>query len=356
MKVLHAPLNYGSLASHSVRLLRDAGIDARGLVFSSSFVQSSDNIETILDEYGTKSARLRTYLRQAAALLRHLVLDRPDIVHWYFGHKALPFALDIALLRLLRIPRLVEWQGSDIRDPQFEAHENRYYAEAWENGYEYRDFENAQTALVRQIEFARAGFSCAAPVGMLQYVQKDVFPRVHVIPQRLMISDYDPSFPSVNTTTPLVVHSPSAPVTKGTDAVLKAVESLRSHCNFEFKLIQGLPRAEALALVARADIFLDQFVLGDRGMAALEAMAMGKPVICYIKPSIAPHYPGSPIVNATQETLPAVLNWLIADAQIRHDLGIQSRDYIEKVYDPKRLVSELVDAYKAVIADAQPHR
>lgn len=313
-------------------------------------------MEIVPEEYGTKLARIRTKLRQAMALFRHLVIDRPDIVHWYFGHKALPYGLDIALLRLLGIPRLVEWQGSDIRDPQFEAQENRYYAEAWENGYEYRDFENSETARERQVEFARAGFACAAPVGMLQYVKKDVFPRVYTIPQRLMLSDYTPTFPDVRTKIPLLVHSPSAPITKGTAAVLKAVEALRSRCDFEFKLIQGVPRAEALELMTSADIFLDQFVLGDRGMAALEAMALGKPVVCYIKPSLEPLYPGSPIVNATQETLPTVLEQLIADPQRRHELGVKSRAYVEKLYEPRRLAAELLEVYKAVIEDAKRQR
>jgi len=80
-----------------------------------------------------------------------------------------------------------------------------------------------------------------------------------------------------------VVHSPSNKVIKGSDAVLRAVESLRRSHDFDFQLIHGVPRAEALSIVARCDVFLDQFVLGAEGFAALEAMALGKPVVCFIR-------------------------------------------------------------------------
>jgi len=51
-------------------------------------------------------------------------------------------------------------------------------------------------------------------------------------------------------------------------------------------LIDGVPYSQALGIVRGYDIFLDQFVIGDGyGIAAIEAMALGKPVVCHIKPS-----------------------------------------------------------------------
>jgi hypothetical protein len=350
MKVLHAPLNYGSLASHSVRCLRQANVDARGLVFSASFVQSADAIEIIREDYSTRSRRIATRLRQMVALIKYLVFFRPDIVHWYFGSHAVPYHLDVWLIKLLRIPRLVEWQGSDIRDPSFEAADNRYYAEAWNEGYEYRDFENVEDAQRRQAEFAAAGFACAAPVGMVQYVKRDIFPDIFIIPQRFVLSDYAAAYPDVHNDVPLIVHSPSAPVAKGTKAVLSAIEILKKNYRFEFQLIQGMPRAEALKWMQQADIFLDQFVLGDRGMAALEAMALGKPVVCYIKPSLETLYRDQPIINSTQEALPEVLGQLIENPQLRYEMGVRSRAYIEATYESAKLSDALIDMYQTVIS------
>src|SRR3989304_6155597 len=109
--------------------------------------------------------------------------------------------------------------------------------------------------------------------------------------QRLMTSRFDPRYPDPQNPSPVVVHSPSATAKKGTEAVLAAVEQLRATYRFEFKLICGVPHREALALVRECDVFLDQFVLGDHGAAAVEAMALGKPTVCYVKPSLAPMVP-----------------------------------------------------------------
>lgn len=350
MRVLHLPVNYGSLPSHTVRMLRAGSIDAHGLVFSKSVVQSADNMKLISDYGANPAQKIFNRLRWFANVLYSIVATRPDILHWYFGKDALPFGFDLALVKALNIPRVVEWQGSDIRIPEQEAAENPYFAQALLDTYEYRDVESKDNSLRRQRRFADAGFFSVAPVGMLQYVDKSIFPETYIIPQRLIVEDYAPAYPSPDQQKPLIVHSPTAPVAKGTKAVLKAIEALKQRYNFDFQLIQGMPRTEALQLMQRADIFLDQFVWGDRGMAALEAMAYGKPVICYIKPSLANLYPAdNPILNATQETLANVLESLIANGGIRHQLGQRGRRFVEREYDAQTVRAEVLKIYEDVI-------
>lgn len=351
MKVLHLPVNYGSLPSHTVRLLRLGGIDAYGLVFSKSIVQSAGGM-TLISDYGANSAqKLLNRVRWFASVLRAITIARPDVLHWYFGKEALPFGLDLALVKRLNIPRLVEWQGSDIRRPDLESAENPYFAQAFQSGrYEYQNVESAKNSLQRQRKFAQAGFASVAPIGMLQYIDKTIFPHTYVIPQRLILADYTPAYPDPRQIKPLIVHSPTAPVVKGTQAVLSAIEQLNGQYEFDFQQIQGLPRAQALQLMQRADIVLDQFLLGDRGMVSLEALALGKPAICYIKPSLAPLYPADdPIVNTKPETLSSALARLIADGQLCYDLGQRGRQFAEREYDPRKIIAEITAIYQDVI-------
>jgi len=351
VKILHLPVNYGSLLSHTVRGLRQSGIEAYGLAFTASPTQSVDGVESVVQQSDALPSRLSSRLRWSIVFLRRMLSARPDLIHWYFGQNALPGGLDRMLVKALKVPRLVEWQGSDIRIPEVEFADNPFYKSAYENGYEYQRLESREQSLRRQRRFAEAGFASAAPVGMMQYVQREIFPHTYLVPQRLVVSDYVPVYPAKDETQPLVVHSPSAPFTKGTAAVLRAIEKLKPVRSFRFELVQGVPRHEALARIQRADIFLDQFVLGDRGMAALEAMALGKPVICYIKPSLVSQYPAdTPIVNATQDTLADVLDELLGNATLRHTLGEQGRAYIEKYFEPSRTTAELMAVYRAVIA------
>jgi hypothetical protein len=348
MRVLHLPVNIASFASHTVRGLRQIGVDARGLVFVNTPVQSQEALQVIV-----LASRLRKHyvMGQGIRWLYHYLkwVAWADVIHWYFGALALPWDLDLRYLKLLRKPGVVEWLGSDIRIPEIASEDNPYYVPAFNNGYEYRS-ESHQKSWQLQQRFGKAGFGSVASVGMLPYVHNEFFPQAYMMPQRLMLSDYLPTYPDPHTRRPLVVHSSTASVTKGTSAVLEAIDRLKSRYTFEFKFIQEVTRHEALQWVQKADIFLDQFVLGDHGMAALEAMALGKPVVCYIKPSMLGKYPQDcPIVNANQDNLSEVLESLVKNGRRRQEIGMQSRIYVEKYHDAAVVAHKLVEIYKEMM-------
>ncbi len=351
MRVLHMPVNTASIASTTVRALRQAGVDAYGLMFATSPVQSFDGLQSVaMGNKRQPHIALWGLLRFGYYLARYLRGGKPDVIHWYYSGSASTLDMDIRLLKALNIPGLVEWTGSDIRIPEVEFAENPYYTAVFHNGYEYRPFESKAISLNHQRRFGEIGFAAAAATGMMQYVQKDIFPRVFLLEQRLILSDFELVFPRADRTRPLIVHSPTARVTKGTQAVLDAVEKLKSKLDFDFRLITGMPRQQALQLVRQADIFLDQFVLGDRGFAALEAMAFGKPVICYIKPSLAQAYPRElPIVNATQDNLANILENLIRDGSLRQELGRRSRAYIEQYHNSETIIPHLIKIYQQLL-------
>lgn len=350
MKVLHTPSDIASIPSHTVRGLRQIGVEAHGLIHGIAPSQSSEGLE-VIQPYPRRQfiPYLVNRLRWVAAFTR-ATLDA-DIVHWYYCFTTLPRGLDLRLIRALRKPCLVEWLGSDIRIPEVEFADNPYYRPAFENGYEYRHLESRGTSRRRQARFARASFRCAVPVGMLQYVQKDIFPKPYLVPQRLVLADYDPAYPDPAGTRPLIVHVPTAPVAKGTAAVLKVIERLKSGCEFEFELLHGLPHDEAIRRMRRADVVIDQLALGDRGMVSLEAMALGKPVLCYIKPALAALYPAEmPVVNATPDSLADLLAELIGNPARRHELGQRGRTFMEQHFQPEALVAALQDIYRDVLA------
>ena len=51
----------------------------------------------------------------------------------------------------------------------------------------------------------------------------------------------------------------------------------------ELVLVEGVPNDRALELYRTADLVFDQCLIGFHGYFALEAMAMGKPVVCFIR-------------------------------------------------------------------------
>lgn len=350
MKVLHLPVNIASQVSVTVQALRDIGVEARGLVLPLATTQSGRNLEIIPVLSGRQPIeRLTSVARRWKAIAE--AIHWSDVVHWYFGRRLAPLGLDIHLVKILGKGRLVEFWGSDIRIPEVAASGNPYVAQLGSN-HEYGDMESRSNSHETQSLFAGAGFEAAISYEELfPYVQAELFPRVHLVRQRALLGQYAPTYPAPHRRRPVIVHSPSGKVIKGTSSVITAIEQLRGEHDFEFVLNYGKSREEALQAVKGADVFLDQFVLGAYGLAAVEAMAFGKPVVCYIKPSLRSRYPSDlPIVDANRDNLSDVLERLITDGKLRHELGRRSRAYAEKHHDAHKIAHQLLAIYKELLS------
>jgi glycosyltransferase involved in cell wall biosynthesis len=346
MRVLHLPNNIASQITVTVQALRDIGIQARGLA-SAGVITSNSVIEPL--SQAPTNQRLQWLIAGLQRRVKILTaIQWADIVHWHF-HWGMYGALDVRWAKLLKKKRAVTFWGSDIRIPEIEMADNPYYAAAYPHS-EYKTMETLKSSRRNQAMFASLQTTALIPDGqMCSYLQRDLFPTFYHVRQSIYLSDYEPMFPAVSKTRPIIIHSPSASVMKGTPAVMTAIAQLQAIHSFDFQRLQGVPHSKAKRIMQACDIFVDQFVLGAHGLAALEAMAFGKPVVCYIKPALQQDYPPElPIVVATQETLPDVLARLLDDGKLRRELGEQGRAYVEKYHDAHKIAQQLLDIYRSL--------
>ena len=81
-----------------------------------------------------------------------------------------------------------------------------------------------------------------------------------------------------------VLHAPNHRHIKGTDALISAVDALKARGHsIELTLVEKKTNAEVLEEIVRADIVVDQLVIGWYAMFAIEGMTLGKPVVCHIR-------------------------------------------------------------------------
>lgn len=351
MRVLHLPFNIASQLSVTVQALRKLGIEARGLVTSNSAIQDPSGIEILPEALSRRQHPFLgswRYWRTKRAVLD--AIRWADVIHWHYSW-ALSNAADVRYAATLKKPGIVEFWGSDIRIPRIAIEDNPYRAQLCRTFSEFS--HSAETrSIKKQSLFARYGVACLIPgEELLPYVDHKVYPSPYRTRQRISIDDFQALYPDPSRCKPLLVHMPSDKAKKGTDAVLKAIDLLKKDYEFEFKLIHGVARSEALAILKEADILLDQFVAGAHGLATLEAMAFGKPTICYIKPSLLPKFPPDcPIINANQDNLADILKPLLEDGHRRYEIGRASRAYVEKYHDSRELAKQLIDVYGELIA------
>ncbi|MBK9637417.1 MAG: hypothetical protein IPO63_06235 [Bacteroidetes bacterium] len=345
MKVLILPNNIASMPSITADRLNRKGINVKAL-----FLDTNPNQQQFSGKgFPLKGLRFG-FLHKVFNFSRFYIhairgIFWADVIH-YCGSFSMPLNnLLFPFIRLFNKPALVEWVGSDIRIPEVEFLENKYYKEAFYSGYEYPYESVIQSRKIQQM-FKNAGFVPLVFPGMEQYILSDIFPTYYKFIQRIDLNNYVPNPPELNKSKPLIVHAPTAPIAKGTNYIEAALEELSNTYDFDYVRAFKLSRQEVLDLIGKCDVFIDQIVLGSYGMASMEAFAFAKPVVCYMKPSVLSCFPGtSPIINANPDTIKSVIEDLLKSGVRRHEAGMVSRKYAETYHDIDSCIDELIDIY-----------
>lgn len=146
-----------------------------------------------------------------------------------------------------------------------------------------------------------------------------------------------------------VAHVPSAPLLKGTAYLREAVNQLREEgLPIELVSVSGMPHSDALRAIRAADVVVDQLLSGAYGVAAIEAMALGKPTIGYIREDLRAHYPVDlPMLSASIHTIADVLRALVQAPESWAEIGRRSQDYVARTHDAGQVVARLLGAYGA---------
>jgi glycosyltransferase involved in cell wall biosynthesis len=288
-----------------VQALRRKGVDAKLVVFER--YRLHPEADWSLDRRG---GFLRRQLVQWRALAR--LLPGTDVFHFYFGLTLVPKSLQFPILRALRKRSVYHFLGSDIRGKR-----------------------PAELAYGR-----RAGAQIVGSYDAARWV-----PEAEVVPPGIDLREYVPAPPS-DSPRPVVVHAPSNRSRKGTEHVIAACAELP----VELELVEGVRHDEARERYRRADVVVDQLHAGWYGLFAIEAMALGKPVVSFLHDEARRRTEAAfgrrvPIVQATKETLVDALRPLVESPGERRGIGAESRAYVEHVHDIDPLADRLLDIY-----------
>ena len=309
LTVVHCPVNTAGVPWQNVQALRRKGVDAKLVVFERYKLHPEADIDLGLAGRGLVARQLRQW--QAFARL----LPSTDVFHFYFGLALLPKSLQFPLLRATRKRSVYHFMGSDIR------------------GKSPAELAYAQ----------RAGARIVGSYDAARWV-----PDADVVPPGIDLRDFEPA-PPPDRGRPLVVHAPSSRGRKGTEYVIAACEQLP----VDLEIVEGLHHDEARERYRAADIVVDQLNAGWYGLFAIEAMALGKPVLTFLHDEAVRRTEEAfgvevPIVRATKETLADDLRPLVESAEERRRVGAASRAYVERVHDVDQLADRLLDIYARI--------
>jgi hypothetical protein len=339
---------------------RELGLDSTTLAFRASpFGYPVD--EVVWDD---DDGRLVCELKRWRLLPR--VLRDFDVIHFNFGSTLMPQRLvsgapgakprnagenlyaaaveqlDLRLLARAGKAIFVTFQGSDARQGEIAEAPGHYSAES--DAYKRR-------RVARFDRYARAIYALNPDLVRFLPPRARFVPYAHVDPR-----EWAPAGPAGTSPRPLLLHAPTHRAIKGTRFVLDAVAGLRDEgLEFDFELLEGKTQSELRGLYERADVVVDQLLLGWYGGLAVEAMALARPTVAYLREEDLTALPAEmraeiPVISAEPGTIRDVLRELITTRRAElAEIGRRGRAYVERWHDPLRIARDIVADYEAAV-------
>lgn len=321
--ILHGMVDTAGQASYSVEGLKKNNCPAELVVWSDNKFGYSKGL--CINKKG--QSRYRRILNELAFGIH--AFFRYDVFHFHNATSLFPHGLDLFFLRYFHKNFIMEFHGSELRWSSY-----RKKPPYWSG--ELTEFTKGQQVILNRI-FKYTDKVILHDDELRKHLPASI-KKIYIVPLRIDLDNFLPQYPDGKVKRPIIVHAPSDRAIKGSCYIIQAIESLKQKYDFEFILVQNKNQAEALEIYKKADIIIDQLFIGTYGVFALEALALGKPVISYISEDMIKTFPDSlPIVNANTNNLLNKIEMLIINPELRKKLGVQGRQYVEMYHDAKTI-------------------
>ncbi|MHA7966971.1 glycosyltransferase family protein [Paenibacillus sp. CAU 1782] len=333
MKILHLP--YGIGISTLSQALRKQGVDAASC--SLRYNRYSYMADTQL--------YLAHYPRQQAEKMRDAffeeALHKYDIFHFHFGETFYPDKRDLKILKDHGKKLIVNHRGSEVRMLSVARSFENPYVTVKHSWVDEEKIHNNLKQLSQYIDHAIVN-----DYELHAYVAP-YYKKVHILPHAIDTGKFQPHYP-LEGARPLLIHAPTHREIKGSNYIVAAVEHLQNEgFEFDFKLIENLAHLEAMELYEKATLVIDQLLIGAYGHLSVESMAMGKPVICYIRNDLRPKYPAElPVISANPDTIYSTLKSLLSNPGYFKTIGERGRAFVQQYHDMDAVAQKLINIYK----------
>jgi len=324
MRVVHAPSEIAGQMGTLCHGLRKLGLQVNGYNWFRSYIGYSHHI-------------VNTDAYELSKIIDPLV-NSCDIFHFHNGNSMLVENKDVPRIAEAGRKMVMHHWGSDVRTTEKVSRLNPY---SLPPGY----LTDAQ--IHNRLEFLSKYIDTALvqDYEVYPYVQ-DYYKNVEVLPLACNVESFVPDYPRIDQKNITIVHAPTNRAFKGSDTVERAITGLGMG-NVTFRVIEKMRHEQALSAYSTADIVIDQLLCGSYGMVSVEAMAMGKVVVAFIRDDVkAKMPPDVPIVIATPDTLTTVLKELCSSPERLRVIGESSRAFSERYHNVHIVASQLANLYR----------
>ncbi len=333
MNVLHGMIEVSGQGINTVNGLRANNVESKMAVWrKDSFAHNAD----IDLKFGWEKWKYPVnFIKMAAFAVKSCNIY--DVFHFHSGYSLLPRNLDLPLLKKSGKKIFCEFHGEDLRFV-FRTAPSGFVADSLSD----RQKKQQRKTIRRLLKYTDGVI--LHDIELEKYLPDDYDKQIYIVPLRVETGSI-PYVPRTDNSIPVIVHAPSNRKFKGTEKILTALKNVKHE--YRLIMVEGMDHKEALEIYKRADIIIDQISVGTYGVFAIEAMAMGKPVITYIDEEMKNSFPKElPIISADFDSLAEEVDLLLSCREKRLEKGASGRKYVEKYHDNVRVTEKLIDIYQ----------
>lgn len=146
-----------------------------------------------------------------------------------------------------------------------------------------------------------------------------------------------PAAPFKNHKVVTLIHSTNHRSHKGTRFILEIVDKLKRKLPIKLMLLERKTLKECQKLYPLGDIMITDVITGWHGYTAIEAMAIGRPDITYLRPDIMKFHSyyakgRIPVISANPDNLAKTIERLVKNKKLRDELGQRGREYAHRFH------------------------
>lgn len=287
-----------------------------------------------------------------------------DVIHYSWGQMLIQyqrfglFGWDLRYFKKRGKVIAVTFQGSDARQADYclEHHDITFYTPEDVEAQRANDrFKR------RRIEFyaKNADLIYSTNPDLLAVLPENARFRPYT---KLQIQDWVPVYSDYEKKQTVIIHAPTKQKVKGTQFVLDAVNRLKSEgYDIDFRLLQNIPNKQVIDFYREADLVIDQLMVGWFGGFAVECMALGKPVMAYLREEDLKYIPEQmrremPVINVNADTIYSVLKRTLDNKSQLADTARAGRAFCEKWMNSEKIAAEIICDYQRVIDSRKTKR
>ena len=352
MKVLHLPSSVGGHSINLSRAEKKIGINSQVLYKSSNWLNYDSDINLNLQN--------ENKLYKAYKLISTFldVRNEYDIFHFNFGSSLID--TKSKHFNLIDLPfyggkKFMTFNGCDARQKyptmervkQAACHQSNCYNGMCNSGLMDKIRRKRITKSSKHVDHI---FALNPDLLHFLPIEKSSFLPYSIDTNNLI----KPITHNINPKKIKIIHAPTNREAKGSYFILKALEKLKTrYNNIEIQIIENIPNQKAIELYEKADIVIDQVLIGWYGGFGVEVMKMGKPLGVFIREEDLKFIPNQmakdlkeSIININPRNIEEKLSELIENPKLLKHISNSGIQYVKKWHNPTYIANQVKSYYE----------